>query len=45
MTALHDLYKDLHQHPELSFAERHTAGVIAGVRALTTAALEWLNAK
>ncbi|MEU5883811.1 amidohydrolase [Spirillospora sp. NPDC047279] len=27
--ALTDLYKDLHAHPELSFAEHRTAGVIA----------------
>lgn len=25
-----DLYRDLHQHPELSFAEHRTAGIAAG---------------
>jgi hippurate hydrolase len=29
MTALTELYKDLHQHPELSFDEHRTAGLVA----------------
>jgi metal-dependent amidase/aminoacylase/carboxypeptidase family protein len=28
-TDLADLYRDLHQHPELSFAEKRTAGIVA----------------
>ncbi|MFD9705297.1 amidohydrolase [Lentzea sp. NPDC059081] len=30
MTDLHELYRDLHQHPELSLQELRTAGVLAG---------------
>jgi hippurate hydrolase len=27
---LREVYEDLHAHPELSFAERRTAGIVAG---------------
>ncbi len=27
---LHGVYRDLHSHPELSFQEHHTAGIVAG---------------
>jgi hippurate hydrolase len=41
------LYKDLHAHPELAFAEHRTAALAAarlrtGVTALTCAARAWL---
>lgn len=29
LAALAELYKDLHAHPELSFSEHRTAGVLA----------------
>ena len=30
MTDLHELYRDLHRHPELSFQEERTAGILSG---------------
>jgi amidohydrolase len=30
MTDLAELYRDLHRHPELAFAEHRTAGIVAG---------------
>ncbi|WP_187270748.1 hypothetical protein [Lacisediminihabitans profunda] len=42
-TDLESLYRDLHAHPELGFAEHRTAGTVErGVSHLTVAALEWL---
>ena len=29
LPGLRDLYKDLHEHPELSFQEVRTAGIVA----------------